>query len=95
MFGGGEPGPESRPGRVSTSLFRDFILKRHAFRVMLSEPVLGSLFVSEDLQVVNIADLFGGANIDPDWYENASLTRSKASCCRILTLIQSFDRPPR
>jgi hypothetical protein len=38
--------------------------------------------------VILVGDLFRGVDADPDRHGNDSLTRSKAWCCRFLTLIQ-------
>jgi hypothetical protein len=45
---------------------QDLILERHADRIVVLEPFLGSVGISKHLDVVDIADLFSGIEINPD-----------------------------
>jgi len=59
----------SRPDilRFERRLFVDnVIFKRDAFRVVLCEPCIGSAAVREDLEVIAVADLLPGIDINPD-----------------------------
>jgi hypothetical protein len=42
------------------------MLRRHTLRIVLSKPALGSILAGKDLQVILVADLFRGVDVDPD-----------------------------
>ena len=58
----------------------DGICERNAFRVVVTKPGIGHVFIGEDLQMVSVSDLTRGVDIDPDRHECASITGDIAGC---------------
>jgi hypothetical protein len=42
------------------------ICKRNAFRIVFLEPSFGGVDIREDLEVIGVADLLAGVDVDPD-----------------------------
>jgi hypothetical protein len=43
---------------------QNLIFERHPFRIVFCEPFLGGVFVGEDLQVIGVADLLAGVDVE-------------------------------
>src|SRR5258705_5212264 len=50
--------------------FQNLILERHAFRVVFLEPNLGRDLGRKDLEVILVADLLGGVDVNPDCHRS-------------------------
>ena len=44
------------------------ILKRHALGIVFRKPFLGGLLVGKDLQMVDVADILAGIDLNPDGF---------------------------
>ncbi len=58
----------ARAGARGANLFLNLILDRHAQRVVVLEPAIGSQLIRKHLEVVGIADLFAGVNVDQNFH---------------------------
>jgi hypothetical protein len=66
----------SFPGFVIHSAY-DLVFKHDAFRIVHQEPLIGKVRVCKHLEMVTVADLFAGINVNPN-----RLHRSRASLRR-------------
>ena len=58
----------ARAGARGANLFLNLILDRHAQRVVVLEPAISSQLIRKHLEVVEIADLFAGVNVDQNFH---------------------------
>ena len=56
------------PAGVNKSRAFNRIFKRYALRVVFLEPFVGGVLIGKDLDVVDIAELFGCIDVDPDCF---------------------------
>jgi hypothetical protein len=66
-LGASRPQPVSWPrlsGRPGLPLFQNLILEGDAFRVILREPCLRGIGIREHLDVLGIANLLAGVDVD-------------------------------
>jgi hypothetical protein len=57
--------PAGRSG-ADLGSFQNVILERNALRVVFLEPSIGSDLARKDLQVIAVANLLAGVNVNPD-----------------------------
>ena len=57
---------DGRQHRDRASLFDNLIAERDAFRIVLLEPLIGKVWRREYLEVVDVANLLVGIDIDPN-----------------------------
>jgi hypothetical protein len=50
-------------------LIQHVVFKRHAFRILLRKPCIGSVAVRKDLEVITVADLLAGIDVNPDRFQ--------------------------
>jgi len=64
------------------------ILERHALRIVLSEPGIGSFLAGKDLQVILVANLLACVDVDPDGHALLNLQIGKAGA---QSSLEKFD----
>ena len=67
--------------------FDDFAFESHAFLVVVPEPSFRSVGIGEGLDVIGMADVISGVDIDPDFHLNAS------AVCRSRPVLQARPAP--
>jgi hypothetical protein len=81
---------------IGLALTLNRIHEAGTFRIVLGEPLIGRVGIGEHLEMVDVADILAGVDVNHDaFHENDSLTRRMAGCFGFFTLTQSVDGPAR
>jgi hypothetical protein len=55
-----------KPADILKGLVQNLVFERHAFRIVFGEPPISGLRAGKDLEVILVADLLAGVDINPD-----------------------------